>query len=117
MADALHVDAVWQGGLTALTSARGHEVLADEPIASGGGDLGMMPTELFCAALASCFCLAVAHVAAKRDVELAGLRGPVDAQRQARDLLYGRFLVGITSAYPEADLSPLVDPAKPFCWV
>ena len=29
------------------------------PLTSGGGDSGMMPTELFCAALASCFCLAV----------------------------------------------------------
>src|SRR3954471_13470643 len=98
MADALHVDAVWQGGLTALTSARGHEVLADEPIASGGGDLGMMPTELFCAALASCFCLAVAHVAAKRDVELPGLKVTVDAERQGRELRYGRILVGIAAA-------------------
>ena len=45
-------------------------------------DAGLMPTELLCAALASCFCLALGHVARQRDVELPGLR--VRGARRAR---------------------------------
>ena len=63
MADALHVEARWAGGLSAVATARGHELHVDEPPHAGGRDAGMMPTELLCASLASCFCLAVAWVA------------------------------------------------------
>ncbi len=48
---------------------------------SGGTDTGLMPTELFCAALASCFCLAVAHVARKRSIELPDLQVTATAER------------------------------------
>lgn len=116
MADALHVEARQDGPLSAVATARGHEVRADEPAEVGGGDRGMMPTELMCASLASCFCLAVAHVAAKRDVELPGLRVRVDAERAGRELRYGRLRVEV-SADGDADLPALVERARAFCWV
>jgi uncharacterized OsmC-like protein len=77
----------------------------------------MMPTELLFAALSTCFCLAVAHVAAKRDIELPGLRVTVDAERIGRELRYGRVRVEIAAAAGEHDLAKLVERAKPFCWV
>jgi organic hydroperoxide reductase OsmC/OhrA len=77
----------------------------------------MMPTELIFAALSSCFCLAVAHVAAKRDVELADLRVSVDAERIGRELRYGRVRVQIEAVAGDHDLAALVERAKPFCWV
>ena len=117
MAESLHVEARWQGGLSALTTARGHKVLADEPVPAGGGDLGMMPTELLCAALASCFCLALAHVAGKRGVELPGLRVAVDAERLGKELRYGRVRVAVAASAPQEDLEALLERAKPFCWV
>jgi putative redox protein len=117
MAESVHVEAQWQGGLSALTAARGHEVLADEPVAAGGGDLGMMPTELLCAALASCFCLAMVWVAAKRGVELPGLRVTVDGERLGRELRYGRLRVDVAAAIPEDDLAALLERAERFCWV
>jgi uncharacterized OsmC-like protein len=117
MGDALHVQARWTGELSALATARGHEVCVDEPAADGGGDTGMMPTELLCSGLASCFCLAVAHVASKRDIELPGLTVTVDAERVGRELRYGRLRVEVAAASGDHDLAALVDRAKQFCWV
>jgi organic hydroperoxide reductase OsmC/OhrA len=77
----------------------------------------MMPTELIFAALSSCFCLAVAHVAAKRDIELEDLRVSVDAERSGRELRYGRVRVQIEAVAGAYDLAALVERAKPFCWV
>ena len=116
MADALHVEARWAGGLSAVATARGHELHVDEPPHAGGRDAGMMPTELLCASLASCFCLAVAWVAAKRDVDLPGLRVKVDAERVGRELRYGRVRVEVAAAGAD-DLGALVERARPLCWV
>lgn len=117
MGDTLHVEARWTGGLSAVASAREHEVHVDEPAAAGGGDSGMMPTELMLSGLATCFCLAVAHVAAKRDIELPGLRVVVDGERIGRELRYGRLRVEVAAGAGEHDLEALVARAKQFCWV
>lgn len=117
MSAALHVEARWQGGLSATVTAREHELVADEPEASGGADAGMMPTELFFAGLTSCFCLAVAHVAAKRDIVLPGLSVTVDAERVGRELRYSRLRIEVAAIAGEHDLEALVDRAKAFCWV
>jgi uncharacterized OsmC-like protein len=117
MSDALRVQATRTGALSATVTAREHELVADEPAEVGGSDAGMMPTELMFAALSSCFCLAVAHVAAKRDIELPGLRVTVDAERLGRELRYGRIRVEVAAAAGDADLAALVERAKPFCWV
>ncbi|HEV2058971.1 MAG TPA: OsmC family protein [Solirubrobacteraceae bacterium] len=117
MSEPRHVEARWQGGLSAVVSARDHELIADEPETYGGGNQGMMPTELFFAGLASCFCLAVAHVAAKRGIELPGLRVSVDAERVGKELRYSRLRVEVAAASGEHDLAALVERAKPFCWV
>ena len=117
MTEPRHVEARWRGGLSATVSARDHELIADEPETYGGGNQGMMPTELFFAGLASCFCLAVAHVASKRDIELPGLRVTVDAERVGKELRYSRLRVEVAAAAGEHDLEALVRRAKPFCWV
>jgi uncharacterized OsmC-like protein len=98
-------------------TAREHELVVDEPASVGGGDAGMMPTEVFFAGLASCFCLAVAHVAAKRDIVLEGLRVTVDAERVGSELRYSRLRVEVAAIAGEHDLEALVERAKPFCWV
>jgi uncharacterized OsmC-like protein len=117
MSEPRHVVARWQGGLSATVTARDHELVADEPETYGGGDAGMMPTELFFAGLASCFCLAVAHVAGKRDIELPGLTVTVDAERVGNELRYSRLRVEVAAVSGEHDLAKLVERAKPFCWV
>ncbi len=117
MRESRHVEARQSGALSAVVTAREHELIADEPVEAGGEDRGMMPTELLFAALSSCFCLAVAHVAAKREIELPELRVSVDAERIGRELRYRRVRVEIEAVAGDHDLAALVERAKPFCWV
>lgn len=117
MSNRLHVEATRTGPLSATVTAREHELSVDEPASVGGDDAGMMPTEVFFAGLASCFCLAVAHVASKRDIDLPGLRVTVDAERLGRELRYGRIRVEVSAVAGDHDLAALVERAKPFCWV
>jgi putative redox protein len=117
MAEALEVTATWRGGYATDVRARGHELRVDEPERAGGTDSGPMPTEVFWASLASCFCLAIGHVAGKRDIELPGLRVTVRATRAGRELRYDRAEVEAAAAVDEAQLAWLVERARPFCWV
>ena len=55
-------------------TGRGHALRADEPPEFGGEDTGPMPTEMLVAALASCFCIAVAWAAGKHRIPLDDLR-------------------------------------------
>ncbi|MDO8212341.1 OsmC family protein [Conexibacter sp. CPCC 206217] len=115
---AIAVEAVYRGGYSAEVSARGHRITVDEPVADGGADSGPMPTELLCASIASCFCLALGHVAAKHDVTLPeDVRVGVRAERDGRALRYGRFAVTVSSSLPRAAMQPLVARAERYCWV
>ena len=79
----------------------------------------MMPTELFCAALASCFCLAVGFAARKRDLDVPGLEVTVDG-RARRDASCATSISPSTTeaaARAPRSLARLVERARPFCWV
>ncbi|HKH18309.1 MAG TPA: OsmC family protein [Solirubrobacteraceae bacterium] len=114
---ALEVSATWRGGYAASVQARGHEVSVDEPESAGGNDDGVMPTELLCGALASCFCLALGHVAQRRGRELPGLRVGVRAERAERELRYERVVVTASADVPDEELDELVARARRLCWV
>ena len=114
---ALEVVATWRGGLATDVQARGHAIRVDEPMTAGGTDTGMMPTELFCAALASCFCLAVGFAAGKRDQEVPDLKVTVTGERVDGELRYEHFVVTTAAALEPAVLARLVERARPLCWV
>jgi putative redox protein len=115
--EALEVVATWKGGYEAAVQARDHWVTIDEPAGSGGNDAGPMPTEALCIAIASCFCLAVAHVARRDGVEVADLRVHARAERAGRELRYGRIVVTTTAAVDDGALETLVERARRVCWV
>ena len=115
--EALEVSARWDGGYAVGVEARGHRIAVDEPHDAGGEDGGMMPTEVFLASLASCFCLALAHVAGKRDLDLPGLEVKVQAERAGRELRYGRFVVEASADVEDGRLEALMEPARRVCWV
>jgi putative redox protein len=117
MAEGLEVTATFRGGFRADVEARGHTVAVDEPVESGGGDEGFMPTELFCGALASCFCLAIAHVARKRSLDVPDLTVTVRSQRAGRELRYDKLVVECAASLDGDTLDMLIERARPFCWV
>jgi uncharacterized OsmC-like protein len=117
MSEGLTVTATYRGGYRADVEARGHTVAVDEPVDSGGGDEGFMPTELFCAALASCFCLAMGHVARKRSLEVPDLTVTVRSHRAGRELRYDKLVVECAASLDDDTLDMLIERARPFCWV
>ena len=114
---ALEVVATFRGGFATDVTAREHTVRIDEPATAGGTDTGMMPTELFCAALASCFCLAVGFAAGKRDQEVPDLKVTVSGERVEGELRYEHLVVTTEAALEPAVLARLVERARPLCWV
>ena len=117
MSEGLTVTATFRGGYRADVEARGHTVAVDEPVDSGGGDEGFMPTELFCAGLASCFCLAIGHVARKRSLEVPDLTVTVRSRRAGRELRYDKLVVECAASLDDDTLDMLIERARPFCWV
>jgi uncharacterized OsmC-like protein len=116
MSATIEARATWRGGFATDVRARGHELRVDEP-AGTGTDTGMMPTEVFIASVASCFCLAVAHVAGKRGIETPALEVTVRAERAGTELRYGRMTVTAAAAMDGATLDLLVERARHVCWV
>lgn len=109
--------AEWRGGLATDVTGRGHSLRVDEPPEFGGEDTGPMPTEVMVAALASCFCLAVAWAARKRRIPLRDVRVRVQPHRAPGEPRHGAYDVWVESSTPDADLAPAVDLAKRYCWV
>ncbi|HEX9122736.1 MAG TPA: OsmC family protein [Actinomycetota bacterium] len=48
------IGVLYEGGDRLRVRIRGHELVADQPVADGGEDVGPSPTELFVASLAAC---------------------------------------------------------------
>jgi putative redox protein len=109
--------AEWKGGLKADVSARGHVVRSDEPPEFGGEDTGPMPTEYLAIALASCFCVAVAWAARKRDTPLESLEVQVQPRRAVGEPRHGSYDVWVHATTPAEQLAPAVELAKRYCWV
>lgn len=57
-------------GLKTTTSVRGFEVYCDEPVESGGSNLGMNPVELLLSSLGSCMTIAAFYLAPSKDIKL-----------------------------------------------
>ncbi len=112
---AVEVTARWEGAYRCRVSVRHFDLRVDEPVDHGGGDTGVQPTELLLSSLASCFTLAVAHVAGKRGIELPDLS--VRAVGDYDGLRFGKIRVEVSSSHPRAALLRLVERARPFCYV
>jgi putative redox protein len=110
------VTAYWSGGYRCRLPVRQFELVADEPeTVAGGTDAGPQPTELLLAALASCFAMALAHVARRRGVELADLR--VTAVGDHRGPAFGSLRVEVRSGGDGARVRPLLRSAAALCYV
>jgi putative redox protein len=111
----LSVESSWEGGYRCTVAARQFRIRIDEPESAGGGDTGPQPSEVFLAALAGCFTLALYHVAKKRDIELPDIT--VTATGTYRGPGFGAVEIAVKSGAPRDVLEPLIEPAKRVCYV
>lgn len=96
------------------TDVRGFHIPSDEP-PPAGEDTGAMPTELLLTALASCFGMAVAAAAQRRDRDLRDLEvtvtGTYDGPR------FSHLRVAVHSSLSREELEPLLERAVRACYV
>lgn len=109
------VVAVWEGGYQCTVRARDFDVPTDEPPSAGGEDAGPMPTEVFLASLASCYCMAVYHVARKRGIELSSLEVTVSGEYEGPRFKRLRMDVRLGSVVDE--LPTVLERAFAVCYV
>jgi uncharacterized OsmC-like protein len=76
-----------------------------------------MPTELLLAALGSCMCLAVAHIAKKRRIALARIAVDVSAEKDMQFFRFSEITVTVRADLPQEQLDPLFEQAKRYCFV
>jgi uncharacterized OsmC-like protein len=109
------VVARWEGGWRCRVSARGFDLVVDEPRDAGGTGTGPMPTEYLLAAMASCYALALTWAAGKRDITLPGLTvtatGTYDGPR------FSRLQLSVETDAPPDVVQRLVEPALRVCYV
>ena len=110
------VEARWLGGYRARVSARQFSTEVDEPPSAGGTDAGPMPTELLLMSLASCFALAIAHVARRDQVEIGAFTVTAEGIYQGPSLSAFELSVRMEGPLP-ADMDELLRKARRVCYV
>jgi uncharacterized OsmC-like protein len=99
-------------------SIRGeHHIRGDETPQYGGEDAGPMPTELFLAGIASCMCLAVAHVARKRQIPLDKLEVSAWGEKDMHAFRFNEIHMLVQANLEAVELKKLSDSAKGYCFV
>lgn len=111
----LTVEATWEGGYRCTVATRQFRIRIDEPEKAGGEDTGPQPSEVFLAALAGCFTLALYHVAKKRDIELPDIA--VTATGTYEGPGFAHLAVAVKSGADPSVVESLIEPAKRVCYV
>lgn len=108
----------WLGDYRTEIEVRGlHHMLGDEAPEYGGEDTGPMPTDYLLVAVGTCMCLAIAHVAKKRRVELGEIKVGVSATKHEKEFRFDSIQLLIQADLPPEQLDPLVEQARRVCFV
>jgi uncharacterized OsmC-like protein len=75
------VNVSYKDHLQFQASARGHEILGDQPLDNGGDNLGMTPPEWFLASLGSCVGFYAVKYLQTRNLDATGLNIDVSAAK------------------------------------
>ena len=82
-------------GAAFLASARGHEIICDQPKENGGDDGGMTPPELLLASLGTCAGYYALQYLRARKLPETGLAVRVQAEKAAAPARLGRFTIHV----------------------
>jgi putative redox protein len=109
-------EARWEGGYRADVTVREFRFVVDEPADIGGENAGAMPTEYLLVAIASCYAMALAHVARKRGLALTPLT--VRAVATYDGPSFGTIDIEVEfDGGPPAGVDELVERASRVCYV
>ena len=118
MANLRRVHVRWLEGYRTEIDIRGvHRIKGDETPRYGGEDTGPMPTELLLAAVASCMCQAIYHVARKRRIALNTLEIGASAEKDMDAFRFNEMHLTVQADLPPDALDALVERAKGYCFV
>lgn len=78
---ALETTIAWEDGVRFRVSARGHELVCDQPAENGGTDKGMTPPELLLASLGTCAAYYAAEYLRVRNIPSGGLTVTLSAEK------------------------------------
>src|SRR5690349_6753966 len=105
VSDRRRVSVQWLGGYRTQIDVRGvHHLQGDETPEYGGEDSGPMPTELLLAAVGSCMCLAVAHVARKRRITIAQIAVDAHAEKDMQAFRFSDIYLTVRGDLPQDQL-------------
>lgn len=113
----LEVRTVWKKRYQVSVTARQFEIAVDEAPQFGGDDTGMMPTELFLASVASCFCLSLVYAARNKKVEISDMRVDVLGIIDIKNFTFSKIIVKIRSTLETQKLEDIIGLAKKYCFV
>jgi uncharacterized OsmC-like protein len=91
----MEVVADYTDGVQFKLSARGHEILCDQPADNQGADSGMTPPELMLASLASCAGFYAVQYLRTRKLPLNGVRVRVHAEKATQPARLGSFHIAV----------------------
>jgi uncharacterized OsmC-like protein len=94
-----------------------HTIVSDQRQEYGGLDAGPMPGELFLTSVASCFGMAVYHVARKMRVDVPELALEVGGEKHADEFRFHSVSIAVRARCPQARLERMVELAKKYCFV
>jgi len=94
-----------------------HTLVSDQRAEYGGVDAGPMPGELFLWAVASCFGMAVVHVARKMRLEVPDLALEVGGEKDPEGFRFQAVRVEVRARCPQDRLERAVELARKYCFV
>lgn len=99
-------DAVPRSPVAVTVTARGHAIVQDKPVTSGGKDEGLMASELVLAGLLGCQHSTFVKIAAKRKVEakVVSLHGEMDFHEGDISALRVSFVLEASPAVADKDV-------------
>jgi putative redox protein len=109
-------EARWAADYRTDVAVRQFRFIADEPPGSGGEDAGAMPTEFLLVALSSCYAMALAHAARKRDLAIGPLTVKAVATYDGPSFSAIDLEVAFEQGPPD-EVEALVERASRVCYV
>ena len=91
----MELKVLYKDGVRFEAETRGHRLQSDQPIGSGGQDLGMTPPELLLASLGTCAGYYAVEYLKARNLPTKGLTVDIHADKAIQPARLGSFVISV----------------------